>query len=106
GLPAKAPSRRQSTTRMSHLSASYPAFFCALHASLLPSGLNRGLASAAGLSFLSGSPSRRRVSVATRPRAWLVLQASASAGTAVKTRCEPSGENVKSSPTLKVVEVG
>jgi hypothetical protein len=35
-----------------------------------------------------------------------VLHASFFSGTAVKTRCEPSGENVKSSPLENVVLVG
>ena len=35
-----------------------------------------------------------------------MLQASSRSGTAVKTRCLPSGEKTKSSPTLKVDEVG
>src|SRR5687767_2379417 len=55
GLPASVPSGLQSAMRMSHLSASYPGFFCARHASLLPSGENLGPPSAALLSAVSAS---------------------------------------------------
>src|SRR5262249_3870539 len=55
GMLFRDPSGVQSATTISHRSASYPAFFCARQASFLPSGLNRGEPSPAGLSFVRPS---------------------------------------------------
>src|SRR5262245_24887101 len=104
--PDSVPSPLHGATIKSHLSASFPGRFCARHANFLPSGENRGELSAAGLSFVSVSHSFDLLSIDTRQRSWFVLHASPFAGTAVKTRNLPSGENTKSSPTLNVVLVG